>query len=232
MFFSRLFVTYPVPQPSLTMSTYCPAVSKRPSISRRFSPLSMTCVSPSVRGFPGRGGRSRNPSKLGIELLQLLLGCVLNIVVEGIAVRVDADGERTKVAHAEFPQALGHQVFPLDLLDLLDLRRLERRGTADDREIDHPVLAHRLDRLVRETALAGDRAHAVALAEGVGEAHHSRGGRRTDADRLVLSGRNLAYARRGVQEERAAQIHRRLDAVVEDADVRAVADGDEVSVHA
>src|ERR671934_680402 len=194
MFFSRLFVTYPVPQPSLTMSTYCPAVSKRPSISRRFSPLSMTCVSPSVRGFPGRGGRSRNPSKLGIELLQLLLGCVLNIVVEGIAVRIDAYGERPEVAHAELPQALGHQVFPLDLLDLFDLRRLERRGAADDCEVDHSVLAHRLDRLVGETALAGDRAHAVALAERVGEAHHARGGRRADANLLVLAGSDLPHA--------------------------------------
>src|SRR5438876_4713110 len=125
----------------------------------------MTCVRPSVRGLPGRGGRSRNPSKLGIELLQFFLGCVLDVAVEGVAVRVDADGQRTEVAYAELPQTLGHQVFPFDLLDLLDLRRLERRRATDDREIDHPVLAHRLDRLVRDATLAGNRAHAVALAE-------------------------------------------------------------------
>src|ERR671936_3204164 len=135
------------------MSTYCPAVSKRPSISRRLRPLSMTCVSPSARGFPERGGRSRNPSKLGIELLQLLAGCLLDVVVERVAVGVDADGERAEVLDPELPEALGHQLFPGDLLDLLDLGRLERRRSADDREVDHPVLAHRLDRLVREPAL-------------------------------------------------------------------------------
>ena len=48
-----------------------------------------------------------------------------------------------------------------DLLDLLDLRRLERGSAADDREVDHPELVHRLDRLVGEAALAADRAHAV-----------------------------------------------------------------------
>src|SRR5919201_6497889 len=172
------------------MSTKAPPTSNMPSISRRLRPLSMTCVKPTARGLPDRAGTSRNPSKLGIELLQFLLGCVLDVAVERVAVRVDADGERTEVAHAKLPQAFGHQVFPLDLLNLFDLRRLERGRTADDREVDHPVRAHRLDRLVREAALAGDRAHAVALAERVGEAHHPGGGRRADADRLVLAGRD------------------------------------------
>src|SRR2546427_9178685 len=150
------------------MSTYRPAVSNMPSISRRLRPLSMTCVRPSVRGLPGRGGRSRNPSKLGIELLQLLVGGGLNVVVEGVAVRVDAHRERAEVLDAELPEALGHQLLPGDLLDLLDLRRFERSRAADDREIDHPVLAHRLDRLVGEAALAADRAHAVLRAERLG----------------------------------------------------------------
>src|SRR5256885_4663735 len=44
------------------MSTNAPAVSKSPSISRRFIPLSMTCVSPLLRGLPGRTGTPRNPS--------------------------------------------------------------------------------------------------------------------------------------------------------------------------
>src|ERR671931_2576973 len=97
------------------MSTYWPAVSKSPSISRRLRPLSMTCVSPSVRGLPGRGGRSRNPSKLGIELLQLLAGGLLDIVVERVAVGVDADGERAEVLHPELPETLGHELLPGDL---------------------------------------------------------------------------------------------------------------------
>ena len=43
--------------------------------------------------------------------------------------------------------------------------------------------------------------------------------------------RELAHVRRGVEEERAAQVHRRLDALVEDPDLRAVADADDVSLH-
>src|SRR6476659_7189623 len=141
------------------MSTYWPAVSNMPSMSRRFRPLSMTCVSPSVRGLPGRGGRSRKPSlEAGKELLQLLLRRGLHVVVERVAVRVDADGERAEVLDAELPEALGHQLFPHHLFDLLDLRRLERCGAAHDREIDHAELVHRLDRLVGEAALAADRA--------------------------------------------------------------------------
>src|SRR5215467_9740062 len=101
-------------------------------------------------------------SKSSIELLQLLLGCGLHVVVERVSVGVDADGERAEVAHAELPEALGHQLLPGDLLDL---RRLERGGAADDREIDHAVAAHRLVRLVREAALAADRADAVLGAE-------------------------------------------------------------------
>src|SRR5438477_11719234 len=163
------------------MSTNCPAVSKRPSMSRRFSPLSMTWVRPCARGLPGRSGRSRKPSlKPGIELLQLLLGARLDVVVERASVRVDPDGQRAEVLDAELPQALGHELLPGDLLDLLDLRRLERRRAADDREVDHPEALHRLDRLVREAALAADRPDAVLLAERLGEPDHARAGGRAD----------------------------------------------------
>src|ERR1041385_5971608 len=151
------------------MSTYWPAVSNMPSISRRLRPLSMTCVRPSARGFPGRGGRSRNPLELGIDLLQLLVRCGLDVVVERVAVGVDSDGERAEVLHPELPEALGHELLQGDLLDLLDLRGLERGGTADDREVDHPEPLHRLDRLVREASLAADRAHAVLRAEALRE---------------------------------------------------------------
>src|ERR1044071_3721646 len=113
------------------MSTNCPAVSNRPSISRTLIPLSIPWMSPPVRALPGRAGRSRKPfSKPGIELLQLLVGRCLHVVVERATVRVDADGQRAEVLDAELPEALGHQLFPGDLLDLLDLRRLQRRGAA------------------------------------------------------------------------------------------------------
>src|SRR5262249_19142604 len=113
------------------MSTKAPAVSKSPSMSRRLRPLSMTCVRPSVRGLPGRAGRSRNPSwkplEPGNDLLQSLLGRSLEVVVERVAVGVDADRQRAEVADPELPQTLGHELLPGDLLDLFDLGRLERR---------------------------------------------------------------------------------------------------------
>src|SRR5262245_37109427 len=153
------------------MSTNSPAVSNRPSMSRRLRPLSMTCVIPTSRGFPGRAGTPRKPSlNSGIELLQLCPGPVLHLAVERAAVRVDPHDQRAEVLDAELPEALGHQLLPGDLLDLLDLGRLERGRPADDREVDHPEPLHRLDRLVGEPALAADRAHPVLRAEAVREA--------------------------------------------------------------
>src|SRR4029079_3417659 len=214
------------------MSTNCPPVSKSPSMSRRLRPLWITCVIPTSRGFPGRAGTPRKPSlNSGIELLQLLPGPVLHLAVERAAVGVDSHDQRAEVLHTELPEALGHELLPGDLLDLLDLRRLERRGAAADGEVDHPEPLHRLDRLVGEAALAADRAHAVLRTERLGEAHHPRARRRADADLLVAALRELADAGRGVQRERAAQIPRRLDAFVEDADLRAVADADDVALH-
>src|SRR4029453_4182696 len=102
-----------------------PLVSRTSSHARGPSPLSITCVSPARRG-----------SKSSKELLQLLLCARLHVVVERVAVRIDPDGERPEVLDAELPEALGHQLLPGDLLDLLDLRRLERGGAADDREVD------------------------------------------------------------------------------------------------
>src|SRR5919197_2134065 len=171
---SRLLVTAAVPQPSLTVEMWSPATSSTSSQARGPSPLSMTCVSP----WCG--------SKASIELLQLLLGAFLDVVEQRVAVCIDPDGERPEVLDAEIPEALRHQLLPVDLFDLLDLRGLEGRGAADDGEVDHPVLAHRLDCLVGQAALAADRAHAVVAAERLGEAHHSRGRGRADADLLVL----------------------------------------------
>src|SRR5262245_1199131 len=214
------------------MSTYSPAVSNMPSISRRFRFLSMTCVRPRERGFPSRTGTSRNEWSIEscIDVLQLLLGSILHVAVERVAVRVDADGQWAEVLHAELPEALGHELLPGDLLDLLDLGRLERRRPADDGEVDHPEPVHRLDRLVREAALPADRTDAVLRAEALSEAHHPRRRRRPDAELLVLPRAALAHVRRRVQEERAREVHRRLHALVEDPDLRAVADPDDVAL--
>src|SRR5215217_8594362 len=165
------------------MSMYLPLVSSTSSQARGPSPLSSTCVRPPLR-------RSSRNSGLepGIKLLQLLCRCGLHIVVERVAVGVDPDRERAEVLHPEPPEAFGHQLLPGDLLDLLDLRRLERGRAADDREVDHAEPLHRLDRLVREAALAADRADAVLRAERLREAHHPGARRRTDADLLVPAG--------------------------------------------
>src|SRR3954453_11313712 len=177
------------------MSTNAPPVSNMPSMSRRLRPLSITCVSPSVRGLPGRAGRSRKPSwnplEAGKDLLELVVGRRLDVVVERPPVRVDADRQRAEVLDAEPPEALGHQLLPGHLLDLLDLRRLERGGAADDRKVDHPEPLHGLDRLVGEAALAADRAHAVLRPERLGEAHHAGRGGGADAQLLVLAGAQL-----------------------------------------
>src|SRR5437763_7427346 len=161
------------------MSMYSPLVSSTSSHARGPRPLSITCVRPPSR-FTSK------KSEPGIELLQLVLGRGLDVVVERVAMRVDANRERAEVLHAEAPEALRHQVLPSDLLDLLDLRRLERGRAADDGEIDHSEPLHRLDRLVREAALAADRAHAVSVAERLGEPHHPRTRGGAGADRVDL----------------------------------------------
>src|SRR5204863_6094298 len=112
--------------------------------------------------------KPRSKLEAGIDLLQLLLGGGLDVVVERVSVRVDADRERAEVLDPELPEALGHELLPGDLLDLLDLGGLERRRAADDREVEHPEPVHRLDRLVREAALAADRADAVLRTERLG----------------------------------------------------------------
>src|SRR5438477_9012122 len=159
------------------MSMYAPEVSSTSSHARGPRPLSITCVKPSCACV----------SKPRIELLELLARSVLDVAVERVAVRVDADGQRAEVLDTELPEALRHQLLPRHLLDLLDLGGLERRRAADDCEVDHPEPLHRLDRLVREAALAADRADAVLRAERLGEAHHPRARRRADADLLVFA---------------------------------------------
>src|SRR5437660_1865039 len=105
-----------------------PATSRTSSHARGPRPLSITCVRPTCRGSAR--------SKAGKELLELRPRARLHVAVERVAVRVDADGERAEVLDAELPEALRHELFPRHLFDLLDLRRLERGGASDDREVD------------------------------------------------------------------------------------------------
>ena len=187
------------------MSMYSPAVS-RPSISRSVSPLSMTCVMPVVARLGAAGGHVEEPvgAVRAWHRDPPIASCrLLDVVVERRPVGVDPDRQRPEVPDAEPPEALGHEVLPLDLLDLLDLRRLERGGAADDREVHHPEPAHRLDRLVWQTALAADRPDAVVPSERLSEAHHARARSRTDAHLLVASVGEFADVRRRVEEQGA-----------------------------
>src|SRR3954469_11563254 len=127
------------------MSMCSPAISRTSSHPRGPRPLSSTWVSPPSPVMPR--------SKAGIELLELRLRALLHVAVERVAVRVDTDRERAEVLDAELPEALGHELFPRHLFDLLDLRRLERSGAADDREIHHAELVHGLDSFVGKAAL-------------------------------------------------------------------------------
>src|SRR5882762_9534797 len=51
------------------------------------------------------------------------------------AMRIHADQQRAEMFDAESPQALGMQIVEVDILDLLDPGRLQRRRTPDDGEI-------------------------------------------------------------------------------------------------
>src|ERR1700692_1666920 len=106
------------------MSMKSPDDSSTSAHARGPRPLSITCVSP-----PRRGARPR--SKSFIELLELELRPLLHVGEERVAVRADADRERAEVLDPELPQAFRHELFPGDLFDLLDLRRLERGRSAD-----------------------------------------------------------------------------------------------------
>src|SRR3977135_4227572 len=97
---------------------WSPATSRPSSQPRGPKPLSITCVRPTWR--------PRLRSKAGNELLEFGLGAGLDVVVERVAVGVDAGGEGAEVLYAELPEALGHQLFPGDFFDLFDLGCLER----------------------------------------------------------------------------------------------------------
>src|SRR6266498_4066254 len=106
------------------MSMYSPALSITPVTSVSVGPLSITCVQPRSRGLAGRAGSPRNSSmdrpglQPGVDgLVEPAAGLDLDVLVKALAVGVHTDDQRPEVAHPESPQALGHEILPLDLLD-------------------------------------------------------------------------------------------------------------------
>ena len=59
---------------------------------------------------------------------------------------VHRDQQRAEIADPKLPQRLGVQVVEVDVFDLLDPGRLERRGAADDRKIGAAEFAERCGR--------------------------------------------------------------------------------------
>jgi len=61
-------------------------------------------------------------------------------------VTVHRDQQRAEVADGELPQRLGIEIVEVDVLDARDPRRLERRGAADNREVDAAQLGECFER--------------------------------------------------------------------------------------
>ncbi len=68
---------------------------------------------------------------------------MLNLRVEVASMRIDSNRERPEVFDAKFPNTLGHQVFPINVLNRIDLSRFESRSPSDDRKITAAELLHR-----------------------------------------------------------------------------------------
>ena len=129
---------------------------------------------------------------------------------------------------AEAPQALGIEVVEVDILDGIDPRRLQRRGTADDGEISSPQLAECCERCGPQAALADNEAHPVVLHERPRETLHARRGGGTDANRGVASRmlrrrRDLFHVGRGVDDSVPIKLEARRAAAIEHRDLGRVA---------
>ena len=110
---------------------------------------------------------------------------VIHFRIKIAAMAVHRDEQRTEIFDLELPQRLGIEIVEIDLLDLLDSRRLERSRTADDGEIDAADILERRLRCGEEPALADHDAHAVLLHQRSREALHACARRGADADRRV-----------------------------------------------
>src|SRR5258706_1917233 len=98
---------------------------------------------------------------------------------------VHRDEQRTESLDAELPQRLGIEIVEIDVFNLLDPRRLERGGAADDREVDAAQVLERRLRRGEEPAFADHDADTVLFHQRARETFHARAGRGADADRLV-----------------------------------------------
>ena len=93
----------------------------------------------------------------------------------------------------------GWRVVEIDVLDLLDPGRFQRRRAADDGEIGPAEIGERRQRVRTHAALADDQAHAFALHQRTRETLHAHRGGGADAERRIARPARPARAQRGAR---------------------------------
>ena len=143
---------------------------------------------------------------------------------------VDSDGQRAEAFEAELPDAFGHQIFPVDLFDLLDLQGLHGGGSAGHREITSAILLHQFGASRRKAAFPKDGANTIVAQQAFGETIHPHARRRADGERLVSAGADFADVGRSAEQGGAAPVHGWRNFLVEDADEVCVPDAENDAV--
>src|SRR5579859_3050926 len=186
-----------------------------------FAHLQLECPKPSATG---------GTKLIKVELLDLFGGALLNFPVKAVTVGVNRHHERAEIFDPEFPQALGHQVLPPDLFNLFNLRRLQRRGATDDRQVHSTKFLHCLNTRLQQSGLAHNHPNLVTLQQAGYKAVHARTRGGSDGKLFVFSVRKFFDAGRGVNAHGARQVRRRLNPFVENANLRRVPDSEDRSV--
>ena len=91
----------------------------------------------------------RTPSSRKASRAALLRRIACTARVEAPAVAVHGDEQRAEAADAELPQRLRVEVVEVDVLDGLDPGGLERRGAADDGEVNPAQVGEGIQRIGR-----------------------------------------------------------------------------------
>lgn len=139
-------------------------------------------------------------------------------------VSVDSHYQRPEVLDAKLPEAFGHEVLPPDVFDLFDLHGLECCRAADDGQVGAAQFFHGLDARFEQSAFAYNCSDLVALKQAGYKAIHARAGCCSNGKLFVSSIRQFLDPRCCVQAHRASEVHGRVDAFIEDADLRSIAD--------
>ena len=144
---------------------------------------------------------------------------------------VHCDQQRAEFFDAKFPQRLGVQVVEIDVLDLLDPCRLQRRSAANNGEIHATDVLERGLRCGKQPAFTYHDAHAVLLHQRAREALHARAGRGAYADRLVTGRMRHGLAHPpdvgcGMDHRVALEVEARRAATVEHVDERRITDAE------